>query len=76
MYSNGSKGAGPKVAQYAEGGPVMGRTRDFLKESSPFQTDVETSKYGKGGPNSGSPNPEPHNKATGHGPNCGCKKCA
>jgi hypothetical protein len=31
-----SKGAGPKVASYAEGGPVLGRTREFLKEPDEF----------------------------------------
>jgi len=31
-----SKGSGPKVAHYAEGGPVLGRTREFLKIPDQF----------------------------------------
>jgi hypothetical protein len=32
-----SKGMHPKVASYAAGGPVLGRTRDFLKEQVEFR---------------------------------------
>jgi hypothetical protein len=31
-----SKGSGPRTASYAEGGPVLGRTREFLKEPDEF----------------------------------------
>lgn len=33
-----SKGNKPKTASYAEGGPVLGRTREFLKEPVPFRS--------------------------------------
>lgn len=42
-------GSKPQSANYAAGGPVLGRTRDFLKEPVPFRTDKETQDYGKKG---------------------------
>jgi len=44
-----SKGTGAKGAKYAKGGPVTGRTREFMKEPVPFRTDIENQSYGKSG---------------------------
>lgn len=41
-----AKGHAPKAANYAEGGPVLGRTRAFLKEPVPFRTDEQPTEYG------------------------------
>lgn len=35
------KGEGARAASYAEGGAVLGRTREFLKEASPFRSSVD-----------------------------------
>jgi hypothetical protein len=58
------KGEGAKMAHYAEGGAVLGRTREFMKEPSPFRSSMDglppknqilgeggepTNVYGKGG---------------------------
>jgi hypothetical protein len=52
MLSEGSKGRGPSVASYAAGGPVLGRTRDFLKEQVEFRDGDEGKggRLGQGGP--------------------------
>ncbi len=53
MLSEGSKGKGPQVAAYAQGGAVLGRTRDFLKEPVEFRSGDEGQKGGslnQGGP--------------------------
>ena len=60
------KGMKPVNMKYAEGGPVLGRTRDFMKEPDPFRddgtsregpdkTDQDYGKKGVGG--AGKPNP-------------------
>ena len=36
-----SKGMKPQTAQYAAGGPVLGRTREFLKEKVEFRDQDE-----------------------------------
>ena len=42
-YARGGfvKGEGARAASYAVGGPVYGRTRDFMKEPSPFRDDQD-----------------------------------
>ncbi len=45
---------GMKETTYAEGGPVLGRTRDFMKEPSPFRSSTDglppiNQTVGKGG---------------------------
>lgn len=35
-----AKGGNIKVGAYAEGGTVLGRTRDFMKEPDAFRTDT------------------------------------
>ena len=42
-YAKGGfiKGEGARTASYAAGGPVLGRTREFLKEPSPFRSGVD-----------------------------------
>jgi hypothetical protein len=36
-----AKGGNVQAASYAEGGPVLGRTREFMKEASPFRSSVD-----------------------------------
>lgn len=63
-----SKGGPARVGSYAEGGAVLGRTRDFLKEPVEFREEDEgkrkspdvvgdiadeDQKYGKSGPGAG-----------------------
>lgn len=53
-----AKGGDVRTASYAAGGPVLGRTREFLKEPDEFrndaeQNDAEDQNYGKSGPASG-----------------------
>ena len=36
-----AKGGDVKACSYAEGGPVLGRARDFMKEPSPFRDDQD-----------------------------------
>jgi hypothetical protein len=36
-----AKGGNVKAASYAAGGPVLGRTREFLKEPSPFRSSTD-----------------------------------
>lgn len=47
-----SKGKGPKTASYAKGGPVLGRTTDFMKTPDRFRDSQFKSKtedvFGKG----------------------------
>lgn len=43
-----SKGAGPIQAAYANGGPVTGRTKSFMKVPDPFRTDYREQNYGSG----------------------------
>jgi len=52
MLSAGSKGKGPQVAAYAQGGSVLGRTRCFLKEQVEFRDgdEGEGGRLGQGGP--------------------------
>jgi hypothetical protein len=46
-----SKGMKPVAANYASGGPVLGRTRDFIKEPDNFREDGQKKDYsGKGSP--------------------------
>jgi hypothetical protein len=46
-----SKSYGTFGAAYAAGGPVLGRTRDFMKEPDTFRTDKQNQDYGsKGSP--------------------------
>lgn len=46
-----AKGGDVRPANYAAGGPVLGRTRDFMKVPDPFRTDKQNSDYGsKGSP--------------------------
>lgn len=51
------KGHPPKVASYAQGGAVLGRTKDFMKMPDEFRTDKPTDtadkNYGKSGANAG-----------------------
>lgn len=54
-----AKGGNVRSTSYAAGGPVLGRTRDFLKEPDEFRDDAslpdaEDQNYGKSGPNKGS----------------------
>jgi hypothetical protein len=36
-----AKGGAVQAAHYAEGGAVLGRTRDFMKEASPFRSSTD-----------------------------------
>ena len=51
------KGEGARAAHYAEGGPVTGRSRSFMKEPDPFSAGmaVGDSKFKKMTPDEGSP---------------------
>jgi hypothetical protein len=42
-YARGGfvKGEGARAAHYAKGGEVLGRTRDFMKEPSPFRSSTD-----------------------------------
>lgn len=71
-----AQGSGLAPARFAEGGPVLGRTRSFMKEPDVFRSAGEDESYGKSGPNAGKPNPKARNKQAGHGKNCGCAKCS
>lgn len=70
---NYAKGGDVRVASYAAGGPVLGRTRDFVKEPVEFRDPDEgkmgdsadaDQKYGKSGPGAGK----------GQGPTSGAKR--
>ena len=55
------KSEGSQTASYAAGGPVLGRTRDFMKEADPFSAGMPggfaggDSKFKKTKPDPGSP---------------------
>jgi len=36
-----AKGGDVQACSYAQGGPVLGRSRDFMKEPSPFRSSVD-----------------------------------
>ncbi len=44
-----AKGSAPSQAEYAKGGGVTERTRNFMKEPDTFRTDKENSDYAKTG---------------------------
>jgi hypothetical protein len=50
-----SKGSGPQVASYAQGGPVVGRTKDFMKTPDSFRTDKQERSFEKSGKGASAP---------------------
>jgi hypothetical protein len=48
-----AKGGDVRVASYAHGGPVLGRSTDFMKTPDSFRTNVQPSNYTKKGSVSG-----------------------
>src|SRR6185436_4983842 len=67
-FTQADKRRGQMKAKYAEGGPVLGRVRDFMKEPDHFRTDKTSPSYA-------GQSKKPSNKEAGHGKNCGCSKC-